>query len=252
MIEPTRRLFLAGSGLTAAFGLAGCNSTQSGKPNVAANTPGGSRMLVADIGQKPNATGPVPEQSFDSGPSRYQALYGEVPDKFPIPALKPGVVQPAFWRADVDYNTNEPAGTIVIDPRQHYLYHVKGGGKATRYGVGVGREGFGWHGIASINSKQEWPDWYPPKEMIERQPDIQKVVTKLQSGIGLPGGPRNPLGARAMYLWQNNKDTLFRIHGTLEPWTIGSNVSSGCIRMVNQDAIHLYNETQVGTRVVVI
>ena len=101
-----------------------------------------------------------------------------------------------------------------------------------RYGVGVGREGFAWSGIATINSKQEWPDWYPPKEMFERQPDIKKYMTQLQSGPGMHGGPGNPLGARAMYLWQGNKDTLFRIHGTVEPWTIGSSVSSGCIRMI--------------------
>ena len=121
-----------------------------------------------------------------------------------------------------------------------YLYFVLGGGKAMRYGVGVGREGFAWSGTAEIKSKQEWPDWYPPKEMIERQPDLKKQVTKLQSGDGVAGGPRNPLGARAMYLWQNNKDTLFRIHGTIDPGSIGKSVSSGCIRMANQDVIDLY------------
>jgi hypothetical protein len=109
------------------------------------------------------------------------------------------------------------------------------GGRAIRYGVGVGRQGFGWSGIATIHDKQEWPDWYPPKEMIQRQPELMKVMSELQSGIGMHGGPRNPLGARAMYLWQGNKDTLFRIHGTVEPWTIGKSVSSGCIRMINQE-----------------
>ncbi|MCI0736752.1 MAG: L,D-transpeptidase, partial [Beijerinckiaceae bacterium] len=132
------------------------------------------------------------------------------------------------------------------------LYHVEEGGRATRYGVGVGREGFVWAGNATIKSKQEWPDWYPPKEMIARKPELKKSLTQLQSGIGMHGGAGNPLGARAMYLWQGNKDTYFRIHGTVEPWTIGQSVSSGCIRMINQDAIHLYERTPVGTKVVVM
>jgi lipoprotein-anchoring transpeptidase ErfK/SrfK len=100
--------------------------------------------------------------------------------------------------------------------------------------------------------QQEWPDWYPPKEMIQRRPDLRGQLTELQSGIGVPGGPSNPLGARAMYLWQGNKDTLYRIHGTNEPWTIGTSVSSGCIRMINQDAIDLYARTATGTQVIVL
>ena len=129
---------------------------------------------------------------------------------------------------------------------------MQGGGRAIRYGVGVGRQGFGWSGVATIHDKQQWPDWYPPKEMLDRQPELRRQMSELQSGIGMPGGPRNPLGARAMYLWQNNKDTLFRIHGTFEPWTIGKSVSSGCIRMINQDAIDLYERTPVGAKVVVL
>ena len=125
-------------------------------------------------------------------------------------------------------------------------------GRAIRYGVGVGKQGFGWSGDATINSKQEWPDWYPPKEMIARQPDLRGKLVELQSGLGVPGGPRNPLGARAMYLWQGNKDTLYRIHGTNEPWTIGHSVSSGCIRMINQDVIDLYARVPVGTKVKVL
>jgi lipoprotein-anchoring transpeptidase ErfK/SrfK len=154
-------------------------------------------------------------------------------------------------RQTVSYMTNEPAGTVIIDTHSHYLYLVEGNGQAIRYGVGVGREGFGWSGVATIHDKQEWPDWYPPKEMIERQPEIKRQMSELQSGIGMHGGPRNPLGARAMYLWQDNKDTLFRIHGTIEPWTIGKNVSSGCIRMINQDAIDLYQRVAVGAKVIV-
>ena len=182
-----------------------------------------------------------------------RGLYGAVTgDKFPIAAINLSRINPAFLRAQVPYATREPAGTIVIDPRRHYLYFVNGDGTAMRYGVGVGRQGFAWKGTATINSKQEWPDWYPPKEMLERQPDLMKMMKELRSGVGMPGGPRNPLGARAMYLWQNNKDTLFRIHGTTEPWTIGTNASSGCIRMINQDAIDLYNRVTVGAKVVVL
>lgn len=179
-------------------------------------------------------------------------LYGPVADKFPIGGVNLSRINPSFLRAQVPYATREPAGTIVVDPRRHYLYFVNGDGTAMRYGVGVGRQGFAWKGSATINSKQEWPDWYPPKEMLERQPELMKAMKELRSGIGMPGGPRNPLGARAMYLWQNNKDTLFRIHGTTEPWTIGTNASSGCIRMINQDAIDLYSRVTVGAKVVVL
>ena len=161
-------------------------------------------------------------------------------------------VDPAFLRKSVAYSTSEPPGTIVIDPASHYLYLVQGGGKAVRYGVGVGRQGFGWSGTASIHDKQEWPDWYPPREMLARQPELMRHMSELRSGIGMSGGPRNPLGARALYLWQGNKDTLFRIHGTNEPWTIGHSVSSGCIRMLNQDVLDLYERAPVGAKVVVL
>jgi lipoprotein-anchoring transpeptidase ErfK/SrfK len=179
-------------------------------------------------------------------------MYGPIMgERFPVPAVDLSKIDPAFYRREVDYATSEPAGTIIVEPHNHYLYFVQGGGRAIRYGVGVGRQGFSWSGDATINSKQEWPDWYPPKEMFDRQPELLAQMTQLQSGIGRAGGPGNPLGARALYLWQNGKDTLYRIHGTVEPWTIGKSVSSGCIRMINQDAIDLYNRTPVGTRVVV-
>ena len=145
------------------------------------------------------------------------------------------------------YLRGEPPGTIVID-REPHLYLVQEGGRAIRYGVGVGRQGFGWSGVATIHDKQEWPDWYPPKEMIARQPELRRPDRRAAKRPRRPGGPRNPLGARAMYLWQGNKDTLYRIHGTLEPWTIGTNVSSGCIRMINQDVIDLYARTPIGAR----
>ena len=128
--------------------------------------------------------------------------------------------------------------------QNHFLYSIEGSGRAIRYGIGVGRQGFTWSGVATVHNKQEWPDWYPPREMIERKPELMRQVSTLQSGLGVPGGPDNPLGARALYLWQGNKDTLFRIHGTNEPETIGRSVSSGCIRMLNQDVIDLYHARQ--------
>jgi lipoprotein-anchoring transpeptidase ErfK/SrfK len=183
----------------------------------------------------------------------YAGLYADVGgEPFPVPAVDLSRIGPQFLRRTVAYPTSEPPGTIVIDPASHFLYLVQDGGQAIRYGVGVGREGFGWSGIANVREKREWPDWYPPKEMIARQPELRRQLAELQSGIGLPGGQRNPLGARALYLWQGNKDTLYRIHGTVEPWTIGSSVSSGCIRMINQDVIDLYQRAPVNAKVVVL
>jgi lipoprotein-anchoring transpeptidase ErfK/SrfK len=159
---------------------------------------------------------------------------------------------PAFARKVVTYPSPERPGTIIVDPGNHFLYLVQGGGQAIRYGVGVGGEGFGWSGMAMVHSKQEWPDWYPPAEMLERKPELKGQMTQLQNGMGMTGGPQNPIGARALYLWQGNKDTLYRIHGTNEPWTIGRNVSAGCIRMTNDDVIDLYNRVPVGTKVIVL
>ncbi len=147
----------------------------------------------------------------------------------------------------VRYVTDEKPGTIIIDTRRRYLYLVLGNDKAKRYGIGVGRAGFQWSGIARVGRKQEWPDWYPPKEMIERE--LKKYNRKLPEKV--EGGPKNPLGARALYLFQGNRDTLYRIHGTNQPWTIGRAVSSGCIRMRNEDVIDLYKRVPVGAKVIV-
>ena len=144
-----------------------------------------------------------------------------------------------FQRQLVDYPTNQPAGTIVIDTPNTYLYLVMGHGKALRYGIGVGREGFTWTGTERISRMKEWPDWFPPKEMIERQPYLPRFMA---------GGESNPLGARALYLG----NTLYRIHGTNQPSTIGTFVSSGCIRLINTDIEDLFSRVQVGTRVVVM
>jgi lipoprotein-anchoring transpeptidase ErfK/SrfK len=162
-------------------------------------------------------------------------------------------MDPSFARQNVSYTTREPAGTIVVDPSSHFLYLVQGGGKAVRYGVGVGAEGFVWSGRATIHSKQEWPDWYPTADILQRKPEIRQYMVLMQSGgLGMPGGPANPLGARALYLWQGKVDTLYRIHGTNEPDSIGHDVSSGCIRMRNESVIDLYDRTSVGTKVIVL
>jgi lipoprotein-anchoring transpeptidase ErfK/SrfK len=184
---------------------------------------------------------------------RFASLYGPASgEAHALPAVRMADLDPAFMRATVNYRSGEAPGTIIIDPANHYLYLVQDGGLAIRYGVGVGRQGFGWSGTANVHDKQEWPDWYPPKEMLARQPELMAHMSELQGGLGMPGGTRNPLGARALYLWQNNKDTLYRIHGTSEPWTIGRSVSSGCIRMIDQDVIDLYERVPVGAKVIVL
>ena len=144
-----------------------------------------------------------------------------------------------YARAHVRFVSGEPAGTIVVDTLSRYLYHLNADGTATRYGIGVGREGFTWTGIETVSRKREWPDWTPPAEMLERRSDIPEYM---------PGGPNNPLGARALYLGS----TLYRIHGTNEDESIGYAVSSGCIRMLNEDVVDLYNRTKIGTRVIVL
>jgi lipoprotein-anchoring transpeptidase ErfK/SrfK len=146
---------------------------------------------------------------------------------------------PKYNKQMVDYHGSEGAGTVVIDTPNKFLYLVQGDGKALRYGVGVGRPGFTWSGIKTISAKKEWPAWTPPPEMLARRPDLPRHME---------GGPENPLGARAMYLGSS----LYRIHGSNEPWTIGTNVSSGCIRMRNEDVIDLYGRVGVGTKVVVM
>jgi lipoprotein-anchoring transpeptidase ErfK/SrfK len=152
---------------------------------------------------------------------------------------QPGVVDERFRRQMVTYNTSEAPGTIVIDTPNTYLYYVLGNGRAIRYGIGVGREGFTWAGTQSIARKQEWPDWHPPAAMIERQPYLPRFMA---------GGPGNPLGARAMYLG----NTEYRIHGTNAPSTIGQRVSSGCIRLTNEDISDLFDRVAVGAKVVVL
>ncbi len=146
---------------------------------------------------------------------------------------------PRLRRQIVDYASKEAPGTIIVDTPHTFLYYVLGGGQAIRYGIGVGRKGFTWSGVKSVVRKTEWPDWYPPPEMLQRQPYLPRMMA---------GGPGNPLGARAMYIG----GTQYRIHGTNNPATIGKHVSSGCIRMTNDNAIDLYNRVKIGAKVIVL
>ncbi len=206
-----RRIFLAG----AATALLGACTTGSFGP--LAYAPAGPRLLV-------------PESN----------------EPFKVAAVDMTTIPAQYHRQVVRDPTGEPPGTIVVDPGQRFLYLVLGDGKAMRYGIGVGREGFGWNGVATIQRKQKWPSWHPPVEMQARDERAR------QWKDGMPGGPSNPLGARALYLYQNGRDTLYRIHGTNEPQSIGRAVSSGCIRMLNADVIDLYDRVPTGSRVVVL
>ncbi|WP_187435803.1 L,D-transpeptidase [Bradyrhizobium hipponense] len=178
---------------------------------------------------------PMPSQAFPRDPSYTQGYARQEPQAADEDAVLPDRLR----RQIVSFDKNEPAGTIVIDTGNTYLYHVLGNGRAIRYGVGVGRDGFTWSGVQSVARKAEWPDWHPPAEMIARQPYLPRFVA---------GGPGNPLGARAMYLGASQ----FRIHGTNDPTTIGKFVSSGCIRMTNEDVIDLFGRVNVGAKVVVL
>jgi lipoprotein-anchoring transpeptidase ErfK/SrfK len=146
----------------------------------------------------------------------------------------------------VDFETPERPGTIIINADQRALYHVQGEGEAIRYGVAVGKAGFEWSGIAKVGRMVVWPRWTPPKSMIERRPELARWAN------GMPGGRNNPLGARGIYLYANGRDTLFRIHGTNEPWSIGTAASSGCIRMLNEEVTTLYDTIEIGTKVIVL
>jgi len=236
-------------------------------PNQSAVPPASAAVRVASA-DRPNMGGGFIEFLFGDGQGqgyqsqgqldRQRPLYPQQPSyqqqqTYPQPQMmpqqtmqQPGMSEPArpafdpkFEKQMVDYDGKESAGTLVVDTPNKFLYLVQGNGKAMRYGIGVGRPGFTWSGVKTISAKKEWPDWTPPSEMLARRPDLPRHME---------GGPQNPLGARAMYLGS----TLYRIHGSNEPWTIGTNVSPGCIRMRNEDVIDLYGRVNVGTRVIVI
>ncbi len=213
----TRRLFVLG----ASAGLAGC--VAQAKPDVASVAPRADAQHLA----------------------MYAAIEGE---PFPVPAVDLSKVDAKFLRSEVSYSTGELPGTIVVDPNARYAYLVMEGGRALRYGVGVGKEeGFNFQGEAVIARKAEWPRWTPTPDMIAREPDRYGKYAG-----GLDGGAGNPLGPRALYLYRGGRDTLYRLHGTVEPWTIGTMASSGCIRFLNQDIIDLHRRVPIGAKVVVL
>jgi lipoprotein-anchoring transpeptidase ErfK/SrfK len=194
-------------------------------------------------GRPVNQMQPGVQQPYVSGQDAYvpaQPMYGQ--PRYVIQASLPPqrvAPDPRYLKQVVDYDGDEPPGTIVINTPDKFLYLVQENGTAVRYGIGVGRPGFTWAGEHEVSAKREWPDWRPPKEMLARRPDLPRYME---------GGPDNPLGARALYLGS----TLYRIHGSNEPWTIGTQVSSGCIRLRNEDVIDLYERVKLGTKVVVI
>ena len=215
VLVPSRRSFLAGAASLVALSLAGC-ATQ--------------RMRIE-----------TPQFS-----DYYLAMYGPLPDEqFPVPAIDLTQLNPTMFRTEVADPTGERPGTIVVNTSERHLYLVQEGGQAIRYGVGIGREGFAWSGTAAVGRKAVWPTWTPPIEMQQRQPETQEWAR------GMPPGLTNPLGARAMYIYQNGRDTLYRLHGTLETSTIGTAVSSGCVRLLFHDIIDLYGRCPVGTPIVV-
>ena len=184
----------------------------------------------------------------------YAVIYGDFNgEPFPIHAFDYSQIDPAYLRQEVAYLGPEEPGAVVIDPSARNLFFVEPGKRATRYGVGVGRDGFRWAGNARIQMRRSWPDWIPPHEMVERDPAVRAQLSPTPRGLGVPGGSNSPLGARAMYLFgENGGDLGYRIHGTTEPETIGSNVSSGCIRLINQDVVSLYSRIGIGAHVVVL
>jgi lipoprotein-anchoring transpeptidase ErfK/SrfK len=214
-----RRALLAGAASLAALSLAGCATN-------------GATTLEAE-------TTRVPDDVL--------AMYAALPnEQFPVPAARIDLVPPQYWRQIVDDPTGERPGTIVVDTPNRYLYLVRDDGKAMRYGVGIGRDGFAWSGRAQIAYKRQWPTWTPPAEMVERQPEVAQYRN------GMPGGIDNPLGARALYIFKDGVDTLYRLHGNPDVTSIGKAVSSGCVRLINQDIIDLYERVPSGTPVVVI
>jgi lipoprotein-anchoring transpeptidase ErfK/SrfK len=176
-------------------------------------------------------------------PRRALALSGE-----PFPVFASDVKQIAYKyrRREVEFETSEPSGTIVVDPRHRFLYFVMGKGKAMRFGVGVGKAGKSWSGEAVIKRKAKWPVWVPTPEHLAEHPELSKYIH------GMPGGKDNPMGARALYLYQGDVDTVYRIHGTLKTSDIGRTVTAGCISMLNIDVIYLYDQVEIGTKVVVL
>lgn len=181
-----------------------------------------------------------------SDPSVFKTSYGALPDEpYPIPAVDLKKLKPKYRRRMVDFQTAEIPGTIIVDTPNRYLYLVLENSQAMRYGVGIGRDGFTWGGRGRIQYKRAWPRWTPPSEMIDRQPELEKYRNGMEPGLD------NPLGARALYIFQNGQDTLYRLHGTQDASSIGKAVSSGCVRLVNQDVVDLFNRARPGASIIV-
>ncbi|KQT85970.1 L,D-transpeptidase [Aurantimonas sp. Leaf443] len=221
----SRRRLLLGAGIGAGALLTGCTSN--------------TRALVSGFA-------PSPMTAFGGVDPQYVSMYGPMEDDgHLIPAINLRRVNPIYYRQEVADPTGERPGTVVVDTAAKFAFVVMPGGRAMRYGVGVGREGFGWSGRANVQWKRRWPTWTPPREMIERKPDLEPYAN------GMEGGIMNPLGARALYLFQNGRDTLYRLHGSPEYWTIGTADSSGCVRFMNQDIVDLYDRVPTGSPVIV-
>ncbi|MGG6894231.1 L,D-transpeptidase [Rhizobium sp. BR 315] len=245
----SRRTFIFGS-LAASATLAGCSTVPG-----AQGAPGEQAQLQTPLPVTPS-TKPLVEPEVTpevaSAPAvspEIAARYAQLQDgDFTIPAIPYQKIDPKYYRQQVTDPTGEPAGTVVVDTASRFLYLVQPGGKAIRYGVGIGREGFAWKGEGTIHWRQHWPRWKPPSDMIARQPGLAKFSV---ANGGMAPGLKNPLGARALYIFQNGKDTLYRLHGTPDWKSIGKATSSGCVRLINQDAIDLYERVPYHARIVV-
>jgi len=219
----TRRKVLAGGLAVAGLALAGCTTTTTAPVSVPVRPRADPAFLLA---------------------------YGSRPaEQFPVPAVDPALLAPEFRRQRIAYATREAPGTVIVDTSSFYLYLVEPSGTAMRYGVGLGRQGFEWSGRARIAWKRPWPTWTPPDEMIAREPHLEKYSAR---NGGMAPGLDNPLGARALYIFEGKVDTLYRLHGTAEIASIGRAVSSGCVRLVNQDVIDLYDRVRPGAAILVI
>lgn len=227
----SRRALLSLSGLGAAALLSGCASSGASAPTITYRN-------------QPRKLGPA-----TGGSAELDAMYGEMMDNgYVIPAIPYQKIPARFYRQRVVDPTGQPPGTIVVDTPSRFLYLVESGGTAMRYGVGIGREGFSWRGEGVIQWRQKWPKWTPPDEMIARQPELAQYSS---ANGGKPPGLDNPLGARALYIFQGGEDTLYRLHGSPEWNSIGKAVSSGCVRLMNQDIVDLYERVPTKARIVV-
>lgn len=217
---------MLGATSLASLTLAGCATTKTRTPFVAA---------------APAAT------PASAVPAEYLSMYAALPnERFPIPAAPIHLVDPIYWRREVENVTGEKPGTVVVDTPNRFLCWTLDAGRAMRYGVGIGRDGFAWEGRGHIAYGREWPVWTPPTDMISRQPDLEQYRHGMEPGL------ENPLGPRALYIHQDNEDTLYRLHGNMDVHSIGQAVSSGCVRLLFQDVIDLYERVRWGAPIVVL